>query len=290
MPSAVVCLPAFFASATPSDLTVHVETLGDGHPAYTILACVHGDETCGWHAFNRLKASDVRLREPIKFVLANERAFRLGRRFCDVDLNRVMPGNAESDKHEERLAARLARELEGTKVIDFHSTESRGCPYAIVTGGDEASLRLARSTGLDRVVDMSGLSGGVTRPVPGAAIECGYYDDEDAATTAHRILRHFLTVEGLLEGEAARSNPVLYRVTGEAAGRGYTFLAENFRRVEAGEVFAEKDGVPRRAETPFYPVLMSTHGYADRIGFTAQRVGPVDEAHAAARTDGEASR
>jgi hypothetical protein len=35
---------------------------------------------------------------------------------------------------------------------------------------------------------------------------------------------------------------------------------------------------------------MSTHGYADRIGFTAQRVGPVDEAHAAARTDGEASR
>jgi predicted deacylase len=261
---------------------VHVETLGDGRPAYTILACVHGDETCGWHAFNRLKVSGASLTAPVKFVLANERAFKLGRRFCDVDLNRVMPGDPESEKHEERLAARLAHELEGTTVIDFHSTESRGCPYAIVTGGDAASLRLARSTGLDRVVDMSHLPGGVTRHVPGVAIECGYYDDEDAATTAHHILRHFLTVEGLLEGEAARSTPTLFRVTGEAAGRGYTFVGQNFRRVEEGEVFAEKDGGGRRAEAPFYPVLMSTHGYPDRIGFTAQRVGPVEPAEAAA--------
>jgi predicted deacylase len=254
---------------------VHVETLGDGPPAYTILACVHGDETCGWHAFNRLKASDVTLNAPVKFVLANERAFKLGRRFCDVDLNRVMPGDAQSEKHEERLAARLVHELEGTTVIDFHSTESKGCPYAVVTGGDAASRRLARSTGLDRVVDMSQLPGGVTRHVPGVAVECGYYDDEDAATAAHRILRHFLTVEGLIEGEAAPSTPTLFKVTGEAAGRGYTFVGENFRRVEEGEVFAEKDGVARRAEAPFYPVLMSTHGYEQRIGFTARRVGPV---------------
>jgi len=192
---------------------MHVETLGDGRPEHTVVACVHGDETCGWHAFNRFKVSDVELTAPLKFILANERAFKLGYRYCDVDLNRVMPGDASSDRHEERLAARLAHELAGTKVLDFHSTESQGGPYAVVTGTDEASVQLARSTGLDRVVDMSGLSGGVTRPVPGAAIECGYYDDEDAATTAHRILRHFLTVEGLLEGEAARSTPVLYRVT-----------------------------------------------------------------------------
>ena len=118
---------------------MHVETLGDGPPEYTIVACVHGDETCGWHAFNRLKASDVTLQAPVKFVLANERAFKLGYRYCDVDLNRVMPGDPESEKHEERLAARLRRELEGTKVLDFHSTESTGCPYAIVSGGDAAS-------------------------------------------------------------------------------------------------------------------------------------------------------
>jgi hypothetical protein len=250
---------------------MHVETLGDGHPAYTIVACVHGDETCGWHAFNRLKASDRSLNEPVKFVLANERAFKLGFRFCDTDLNRVMPGDAASDKHEERLAARLHRELRDTTVLDFHSTESRGCPFAIVTGKDAASQQLARSTGLDRVVDVSYLGGGVTRDVTGVAIECGYYDDEDAATMAHRILLHFLAAEDVIDSPAAPSDPDLFEVTGEAKGKGFTFVGENFRRVEAGEVFAKKDGTVRRAETPFVPVLMSTHGYEKRIGFKAQR-------------------
>ncbi len=253
---------------------MHVETLGKGNPAYTIVACVHGDETCGWHAVNRLKASDVALTAPVKFVVANERAFRLGRRFCDVDLNRVGRGDPRSERHEERLAARLRHELEGTAVLDVHATESRGCPYAIVTGGDEASYRLAQSTGLDRVVDASYLDGGVTRDVTGVAVECGYYDDEDAATMAHRILLHFLAVEGLIDREASRSTPTVYEIVGEAEGRGFTFAADNFRRVEAGEVFARKDGAVRRAEVPFYPVLMSTHGYVNRIGFKARKVDP----------------
>lgn len=256
---------------------MHVETLGRGNPAYTVVACVHGDETCGWHAFNRLKASDVSLQEPVKFVLANERAFKLGYRYCDADLNRVMPGNAESEKHEVRLAARLYRELEGTTVIDLHSTESRGCPYAIITGEDEASRHLAQSTGLDRVVDMSYLGGGVTEHVEGVAIECGYHDDEDAVAMAHRILLHFLAAEGVVERPYARSTPEIYEVYRAVPGRGFTFVADNFRRVDAGDVFAKKEGAARQAPEPFYPVLMSTDGYRDHIGFMARRAGRVDE-------------
>ncbi len=251
---------------------MHVETLGDGRPQHTIVACVHGDETCGWHAFNRFKASDVELTAPLKFVLANERAFKLGYRYCDVDLNRVMPGDASSDRHEERLAARLGHELAGTKVLDFHSTESRGGPYAVVAGTDAASVHLARSTGLDRVVDISYMGGGVTQAVTGVAVECGYYDDEGAATTAHRVLLNFLAAEGLVDRESVESSPDVYKVVGEERGQGYRFLADNFQRVEAGEVFAEKDGDVRRADEPFYPVLMSTHGYERRIGFRAERV------------------
>lgn len=255
---------------------MHIETLGHGKPQYTLLACVHGDETCGWHAFHRLKMSDVSLTAPLKFVLANERAFKLGRRFCDADLNRVMPGDQTSDKHEERLAARLYHEIKGTRVLDVHSTESTGCPYAIVTGGDDASLQLARSTGLDRVVDMSYMEGGVTADVPGVAVECGYYDDEDAATVAHRILLHFLAVEGLIDRSASPSSPAVFEVVGEVPGRDFTFVGKNFERVEEGDVFARKDGTVRRAEEPFYPVLMSTHGYDNRIGFRARRAGTVD--------------
>ncbi|MFB6271705.1 MAG: succinylglutamate desuccinylase/aspartoacylase family protein [Salinibacter sp.] len=257
---------------------MHVETLGDGRPEHTVVACVHGDETCGWHAFNRLKSSDVTLQAPLKFILANERAFKLGYRFCDADLNRVMPGDPDSEKHEERLAASLRRELEGTKVLDFHSTESRGCPYAIVTGHDAASRRLARSTGLDRVVDMSHFGGGVTEPVEGVAVECGYYDEEGAASTAHQVLLHFLAAEGLIDRPYVRTRPEVYEVFDEAPGRGFRFVADNFRRVEEGDVFAEKNGTARRAAADFYPVLMSTHGYDDRIGFKARHVGRVEEA------------
>ncbi len=257
---------------------MHVETLGHGRPEYTLVACVHGDETCGWHAFNRLKAADLSIRRPLKFVLANERAFKLGVRYCDIDLNRAWPGQADSALHEERLAARLRHEVEGTTVLDIHSTESRGCPFAIVTGADAASLRLARSTGLDRVVDMSWLGGGVTASTEGVAVECGYHDDEDAATMAHRIALNFLAAEGVIDGRAVRSTPTVYRVTGEERGAGFRFVGENFRRVRQGEVFARRDGTPRRADDDFYPVLMSTHGYADRIGFRAERVGTVADA------------
>jgi hypothetical protein len=122
------------------------------------------------------------------------------------------------------------------------------------------------------VVDVSWLGGGVTRNVTGVAVECGYYDDEDAATMAHRILLHFLGAEGVIDREAPRSTPTVYEVVGEAEGRGYSFVAENFRRVETGEVFAKKNGTVRRADEPFVPVLMSTHGYEERIGFKARRV------------------
>jgi len=156
---------------------MHVKTLGDRRPEYTVVTCVHGDESCGGHAFNRLKASEVSQKAPRKFVLANERAFKLGYRYCDPDLNRIMPGDSESDRHEQRLVARLHRELERRKVLNTHSTESTGCPFAIMTGGD---------------------------------------------------------------------------------------------------VFAKKDGTARQAEEAFYPVLMSTDGYEDRIGFRAQRVDFTD--------------
>jgi hypothetical protein len=105
------------------------------------------------------------------------------------------------------------------------------------------------------------------------AVECGYYDDEDAATMAHRILLHFLAAEGVIDDRSAsRSDPTVFEVVGEAPGRGFRFVGENFRRVEAGEVFARKNGTVRRAEAPFVPVLMSTHGYEERIGFKARRV------------------
>lgn len=251
-----------------------VEVLGDGDPAHAVVACVHGDETCGWHAFNRLKACSPRLRKPLKFVLANERAWKLGVRCCDEDLNRVAPGDPDSPAYERRLAARLHEELDGLTVLDIHSTESRGCPFSIVVGQTDVKLRLARSTGLRRVIDMSHVPGGLTQDLDGVAIECGYHDDEGAASVAFDTLRHFLAAEGLIDGPVRRPELEVYEVYEVVAGRGYEVVADNFECVEEGEVYAYKGTTVKRAEESFYPVLMSTDGYDDLVGFKARKRSP----------------
>jgi predicted deacylase len=258
---------------------MQVDVLGSGKPdrppKYAIVACVHGDETCGWHAMNRLRASDVEVREPVKLVLANEQAFRLGKRYCEADLNRVMPGDPNDERHEVRLAARLARELEGARVLDIHATEARTAPLALVVGRDDERMRLARSTGIGRIVDMGHLDGGVTQHVPGVAVECGYHDDASAATMAHRIILNFLAAEGVIDPSwrvDAPSTVDVFEVFDVAGGAGFEFVGENLRRVRRGEVYARRNGDERRAADDFYPVLMSTHGYDEIIGFKARRV------------------
>lgn len=252
-----------------------VEVLGDGRPEHAVVTCVHGDETCGWHAFNRLKARGVAFRKPLKFVLANERAWKLGVRYCDEDLNRVSPGDPESTVYERRLAARLRQELDGLRVLDIHSTESRSCPFSIVVGRTETALQLAQATGLRRVIDMSHVPGGITEGLDGVAVECGYQDNEDTASAAFRILERFLAAEGVIDGPIERPELEVYEVFEVAAGRDYEVVADNFSRVEPGDVYAHKEMSVRRAEQPFYPVLMSNDGYEDLIGFKARKVGEI---------------
>lgn len=252
---------------------MRIEHLGGHGAKHAIVACVHGDETCGWHAYNRLKyESGAEFLKPVKFILANERAFEVGRRFCEVDLNRVMPGDPAGERHEDRVAARLTTELEGLRVIDIHATESKENPFAIVVGRTEAKMQLVRATGLDPVIDMSLLGGGLTQNVDGVVIECGYKDDESAADTAYQILLNFLAAEGVIAGSPSLSTPSVYEAYEVVAGTGYEFLRRNFELVRKGEVFATKGDRVKKADEDFYPVLMSTRGYHDIIGFKARKV------------------
>jgi hypothetical protein len=42
------------------------------------------------------------------------------------------------------------------------------------------------------------------------------------------------------------------------------------------EIFGSKDGEEKLAEESFYPVLMSTDGYEDMIGFQAKKLNKKD--------------
>ncbi|MEA5408458.1 succinylglutamate desuccinylase/aspartoacylase family protein [Haloarculaceae archaeon H-GB2-1] len=243
-----------------------------------MVACLHGDEPCGAVAIERFLASDASLAEPVTFVIANERALDAGVRFVDEDLNRAFPGDSESDSHESRLAARLLTELDGTRVLDLHSTRSFADPFALVQRRSAVTAALAATTGVSRVVDISAVPGGLVGHVDGVAVECGYKGTEAAAENATRILRTFLAANGLLDAPFQRSDPTLFEVTGVVEGAGFEFCGRNFERVTAGEVFARRDDEVERAAEPFYPVLMSTDGYDEIVGFQSRRVGPLSQA------------
>jgi succinylglutamate desuccinylase len=92
---------------------MQVRTIGDGEPELAVVGGVHGDEPCGVTAIREIFASDPPLERPTAFIVANERALERGVRYVDVDLNRVMPGEADADEYERRLAAELADVVEG---------------------------------------------------------------------------------------------------------------------------------------------------------------------------------
>jgi len=98
---------------------MEVTKLGEGEAEYVVVGSVHGDEPCGKQAIKRFIESGYDLQEPVKFIIANEEALEQDKRFLDVDLNRNFPGDSESNEHEERLAAKIMKEIKGKRFLIF---------------------------------------------------------------------------------------------------------------------------------------------------------------------------
>lgn len=252
---------------------------GDVRPLAVVTA-IHGDEPCGVQAIHRLLDSVESFMQPVTFVIANERALEMESRFIDTDLNRAFPGHPKADLHERRLAARLLETLEGHDVVSVHSTTSIGEPFALIQRETRTTRSLARAAGVDHVVDISFVDGGLEDHVEGIAVECGIKGSEAAVETAVSTLENILTWRGALPGPANRTSPRLYRVTDRVEGGDLQFVGENFTPVSAGDVFARRpvadsgvDSEAVRATEDFTPVLMSSDGYDDILGFAATRCG-----------------
>lgn len=252
---------------------MRVEDIGEGEPEYVVLGMVHGDEPCGRAAIERFLESSIEVDKPVRFIIANEEAADQDIRFIDTDLNRSFPGDPESDSHEERLAAEMMPLIEGKKILDIHSTRSHPGPFATLTYLNEGTLELCRSAGVESVVQFPEESGTLHEQVEaGIVLEVGYQGTEEAVERAYSVLFNFLAAEGVIDAEFERSSPDVFRYCETVEGTGWEFVAENFEKVSEGQVFARRDGEELVADEDFYPVLMSTGGYEDILGFKAMKV------------------
>ncbi|WP_435143518.1 succinylglutamate desuccinylase [Halobaculum sp. P14] len=274
---------------------MRIHQLGDGVPEIAVVGGIHGDEPCGPAAIERLVAEDPDVARPVKLVVANEEALERDTRYVDEDLNRAFPGSRDAETHEGRLAAALARELDGCTTFSLHSTQSYAEPFALCDTVDEVVRAVVPSLPVDTLVETDRFTEGRLIEHPHTVeVECGLQGSAEAADNAYWLVRAFLTATETLPAPVAEeeSNDGLVGLAGDAeeatndvdvfrlldpiakppADR-YEVFAHNFERVEAGEQFATADGESFTADEPFYPVLLSAYGYEDVFGYAAENVG-----------------
>lgn len=252
--------------------TMKVFTRGDGEPELVVVGSVHGDEPAGRNAIEKLLEEEPEFKKPVKFIVANEEALEENERYLEADLNSSFPGKRSSDKHEERLATELGKEIEGKTVLDIHTTHSTEKPFATMKDMSDKSVGLVRSTDVDNAVYFPEDSGVLIEQAEnGIIVETGPQGTEKASKDAYSVMRNFLVCQGVLEGRCTESHPDFYRYFETVEGD-WTFEAENFRLVEKGEVYATRDGEELVAEEDFYPALMSTNGYNGKLGYKTEKI------------------
>lgn len=232
------------------------------------MACVHGEESSGYRAVQRLRNSDFEFKNAVKLVIANERARRNSERCVEKDLNRCFPGDPESDVYEERLAAEVLEEIEDLTVLDLHATESKPTPFVFYIGD---KYDLISKTGVERAVDLSYMPETMMNYMNGISVECGRLGTEQAAENAFEIAVNFLAAEGVIDRDYKTSDPELFEIFDEGMGENYSFERENFQKVKEGEVYAVNGTEKKLAKQDFYPVLMSDNGYEHKIGYKGKR-------------------
>lgn len=253
---------------------MQVHRRGDGDPVITIIGSIHGDEPAGKNAIERVLEQDLTYKRPVQFIIANEKALEANKRYCDVDLNRNFPGDPDSDDHERRLAPKILDAVGDTTVLDLHTTHSYPEPFGIIKDLTEDGLERVKAAGVENVIHFPEEAGALNDFANGVVVETGHQQTKAAEDNAVDVIKRFLGYYDVIDHPVEPVEQRFYQYTETVDGSGWTFVGENFERVPAGTVFARKGDETKVAEDDFYPILMSTDGYENQIGFKARKIEP----------------
>jgi len=257
-----------------------------GSARVAIVGGIHGDEPAGVRIVRRLADAldeDGDGTGCVRLIIANERAIEAGTRYTDADLNRVFPGEADSDEYERALAPRLAAELEGMDaVLALHTSHSAPPPFAIHSGLTPSVRRTVTGMPVEHVVDASGLRGTtLDSTVPHTvSIEVGRQGSEEAVEFGYDACLAFLRAHGALDDEPPTFAPTTVVKGDEEVPKGggephVNYV--NFEEIPEGAVFAEDDVYTHRVtEAGIVPVLASEHGYEEIFGIYGRVIGTLD--------------
>lgn len=177
-------------------------------PKTLIISVTHGDEE-----FSIPVVKSLKKRFMFDWIIANKKAFKMGKRFYEKDLNRSGPGNVKSKIYEERRAKeviQVAKKYDNT--IDLHGTvSSTGC-FIILSDPNWQNIELAKKLDVKNVVLWPSLepTGPMSQFIPNSLeIECGPKNSKKTAQRLKNILVKYF------EGKESKIQKNFYVVNGK---------------------------------------------------------------------------
>jgi len=156
------------------------------------LAATHGNEQFSLPILKQIGKKV--LNNTFDYIIANPKASKIGKRFIDIDLNRVAPGKKNSLIYEEKRAFELVQIFKKYRyVIDTHRTPANTGIFTIVTNPKLENLLFAAALPITNVViwaprDLA-QPGPLTQFAPcGLEIECGSKNRKSTQKELFKIL------------------------------------------------------------------------------------------------------
>jgi len=201
------------------------------------LAGTHGDESVGLELMRALGDG-----EKHDWLIANEKAVAINKRFVDCDLNRSAPGALQSDQYEERRAAEILLKARNYNyVIDVHNHSLETRTFIILTKPSFEDLLLAAQFDINDIVVWLPSEKRPTGPLtefiePAVEIEANRNDGARLAAVLQKFLQEY-------NQPITRNNLIGKNI--------YWVYGKQFEKIEGWSDFA----VARVDDEEFYPLM-----------------------------------
>ncbi|MDR1693861.1 MAG: succinylglutamate desuccinylase/aspartoacylase family protein [Lactobacillaceae bacterium] len=223
-------------------------------PKILILGAVHGNETAGPRACERLikeiEKGNVNINKGrlILVPITNSKAYKDDVRQIEENLNRVIKKWENPISYEQKLGVEVAKKIdECDYVLDVHSTHNAGdIPFSFLDYPTFGNMEIVKALDVEYVLsgwpevygtqneikDFSTETYAHAQGKNGITLECGYHKDNAATELAYNSIINLLKTLKMIEGEPSYKDKKIVRMTDiiikEKAGK----LAENFKHFD----------------------------------------------------------
>ncbi len=234
----------------------------------------HGNEKLGVKVAKAIEKIPISKGELI-INIANEKALKLNKRFCDEDLNRCFPGNPNGNYEQKRAHELLPLIKSVDVVLDIHSTTTDLRDTIIVTQLEDKTRDYIKRIGPRYVLVMNATKNNALISNAKIGIGFEYGKDNDVAALKNNItgIKNLLSHLGMIEYKVIKNRSKIsyfnvYEAVPKPKGAKLLDFVKNYKLIRKGWPFAtigKKYFIT--AEKDFYPILFGEKRYKDIFGF-----------------------